>query len=140
MQAIRRIISAELLSPIISLPKEFQEGEVEIIVLSCSAKNEAVVSPIAPVQSDKGKTQKPILNASALKELQGAIANGLQNAVDRGENFGFDIQKFLDGTESKDNRAYRLLQEKNAWTNGVVDRAKKGKYGATAKMFAYGKQ
>jgi hypothetical protein len=42
MQAIRKIIDASLLAPIISLPKELQDGEVEIIVLPFTPKSENV--------------------------------------------------------------------------------------------------
>jgi hypothetical protein len=126
-----------LLAPIISLPKELQEGEVEVIILPCSAESEGAASLITFAQSDKSKTQKSLLNASALSQLREVVANGLENAVNRGETFGFNVQKLLDKNESKADRAYRLQQEKSAWANSVIKRAKKGKYKSSVKAKAH---
>jgi hypothetical protein len=57
MQAIRKIIDASLLAPIISLPKELQDGEVEIIVLPFTPGSDSVSSSIEAIRTDSNQSE-----------------------------------------------------------------------------------
>ena len=105
MEAIVQVIEVEKLLPIFDIPKEIRNSRVEVT--------------IKPIEKTSDNSTAQRIQQFKKKYNRDVFINRLKEQTVKGQSFGFDVQKVIDGTETEEEAQIRYRLEKQAWSNEV---------------------
>jgi hypothetical protein len=112
MEAVMRIVRADVLEPFMKLPESMRHGQVRVFITPFEDGHE--------VSETKPRINREILRKFADPARHEEFIAGLRKKQAEGVQFDFDVQKLIDGTETDEDRQKRFRSEKGAWAKAVA--------------------
>ena len=107
MEVITQEIDVERLFPIFDIPRDIWNGRVEVT--------------IKPIEKKPEFTTSEKIAQFRKKYSREAFVDRLKEQAAKGQSFGFDVQKVIDGTETEEEAQARYSLEKQTWGNSIGD-------------------
>ena len=107
METITQEIEVERLFPIFDIPRDSWNGRVEVT--------------IKPIEKKPELTTAEKIVQFRKKYNREAFIDHLKEQTAKGNSFGFDVQKVIDGTETEEEAQARYRLEKQTWGNSIGD-------------------